>query len=64
MAKASQQIKITKHKDGKARPILIRKNSGIITVTKEKNGYITVAKFNRYGYMISEETYKKEGDTD
>lgn len=63
MAKASQRITIKKHKDGKQRPILIKKNSGAITITRKVDGYIIIAKFDNRGYLTSEIKYK-EGDTD
>lgn len=65
MATVRQKIIIrkTNHKDGKERPILIRKSSSYISVSKTKEGIITIKKYDYKGDLIYSNTYK-EGDTD
>lgn len=65
MATARQKIIIrkTKHKDNKKRPILIKKTSSHISVSKTKEGLVTIKKYNYKGELIYSNTYK-EGGTD
>ena len=65
MATARQKIIIRKttHKDGKKRPVLIRKSSSHISISKTKDGWITIKKYDYKGDLIYTNTYK-EGDTD
>lgn len=65
MATARQKIVIkkTRHKDDKKRPVMIRKSSSHISISKTKEGAITIKKYNYKGELIYQNTYK-EGETD
>lgn len=63
MATARQKIVIRKGGNKNAKKIAISKKSSHISVSKTKEGLVTIKKYNYNGELIYSNTYK-EGGTD
>lgn len=63
MATARQKIIIKKGGNKNAKKIAISKKSSHISVSKTKEGLVTIKKYNYKGELIYSNTYK-EGGTD